>query len=145
MGLSFDELMPPTDNESDLKKILKRTRLDIGGGSQQGNVSAIGGRLGYNQPIDDTSSVNVGVSGHAAKGKGWRDAGLDRADLEYQKKLESGHKLKASLGAGKGGIDSAKVSYEIPFKKGGKVKPKSTASSRADGIAKKGKTRGRYL
>lgn len=30
-----------------------------------------------------------------------------------------------------------------PYKKGGKVKP--TASSRADGIAKRGKTRGRYV
>ena len=145
MGLNLDELLPKTDSESDLKKILGRARLDIGGGSSQGNVSSVGGRLGYTQPIDESSSVDVGVSGHAAKGKGWSDVGLDRLDAEYQKKFKNGHKLNASIGAGKGGVDEANVKYEIPFKKGGNVKTKPTASSRADGIAKRGKTKGRYL
>lgn len=117
--------------------VLDRLSLEGSGTKSQGNT-IIGGRLGYNQPIDDSSSIEAGVSGHYAKGKNWKDAAVDNVDATYQKRLKSGNSLKASLGAGNGGINSAKVSYDIPFKKGGTV----TASSRADGIALRGKTRG---
>ena len=117
--------------------VLDRLSLKGSGTKSQGNT-VIGGRLGYNQPIDDSSSIEAGVSGHYAKGKDWKDVGIDNIDAAYQKRLESGNSLRASIGAGKSGIDSAKLSYNIPFKKGGTV----TASSRADGIALRGKTKG---
>lgn len=54
---------------------------------------------------------------------------------------------RASLGVGRRGAIGAGAS--IPFKKGGAVKKMakggSTASKRGDGIAKKGKTKGRFV
>ena len=142
----FSDLLPPTDEESDLQKVLNHAQLTLGGGSQPNGINSINGRLGYNQPIDDTSSINAGVSGHAMKGKGFSDAGLDHADIAYQKKLASGNKISASLGAGRGGVDSAKLGYEIPFKKGGKVKAKpKTSTVRGHGIERRGKTKGRFV
>lgn len=130
-----DALSEYTD--SDTKKVSVS-----GGGAKNKYGKFASGKVNYGQPIDETSDINVGVSGHYAKGEGWKDKGIDRVDAEYSKKFKDDSKLKASLGAnvgqGKKGIDSANISYEIPFKKGGKV----TASSRADGIAQRGKTRG---
>jgi hypothetical protein len=124
-------------SNSDKKKISA-----FAGGAKNKYGKFASGTVNYDQPIDETSDMHVGVSGHYAKGKGWKDKGIDRVDAEYSKKFKDESKLKASLGAnvgqGKKGIDSANISYEIPFKTGGKV----TASSRADGIAQRGKTRG---
>jgi hypothetical protein len=123
--------------DSDRKKISVS-----GGGSKNKDGKSASGRVDYDQPIDETSDMHLGVSGHYTKGKYRNDKGIDRVDAEYSKKFKDDSKLKASLGAnfgqGKKGLDSANISYEIPFKKGGKV----TASSRADGIAERGKTRG---
>jgi hypothetical protein len=129
--------------------VLDRLRLQ-GGGSKNQDMTAIGGRLGYTQPIDDSSSIEAGLAGHYVKGKDFKDVALDRADLRYQKKFENDSKLRARIGAnvnknmGKRGIDEANIEYEIPFKKGGKVKV-SKASKRADGCAQRGKTRGRMV
>jgi len=128
-------------DELDASKIAKRVSVS-GSGAKNKYGKFANGRASYDQPIDDTSNLNIGASGHYAKGDGWKDKGIDRVDAEYTKKFKNDSVLKASLGAnvgeGKKGIDSANVSYEIPFKKGGKV----TASTRADGIAQRGKTRG---
>jgi hypothetical protein len=43
---------------------------------------------------------------------------------------------------GKTGVDQANIEYEIPFKNGGKV---SKASKSGDGIAQRGKTKGRIV
>jgi len=134
-------------NPENTGTVLDRLRLQ-GSGSKNQDMTALGGRLGYTQPIDESSSVEAGLSGHYVKGKGFEDAAIDRADLRYQKKFANDSKLKARLGAnvnknmGKKGIDEANIEYEIPFKKGGKV---SKASKRADGCAQRGKTRGRLV
>jgi hypothetical protein len=123
--------------DSDTKKVSVS-----GGGAKNKYGKFASGRVDYSQPIDKTSDIHLGASGHYAKGEGWKDKGIDRVDAEYSKKFKDESKLKASLGAnvgqGKKGIDSANISYEIPFKKGGKV----TASSRADGCCVRGKTKG---
>lgn len=50
---------------------------------------------------------------------------------------------RASLGVGRRG--AVGVGASVPFKKGGAVKKASAASKRGDGIAKKGKTKGRFV
>ena len=113
-------------------------------------MTVIGGRRGYTQPIDDESSIEAGLSGHYVKGKGFKDKAVDKADLRYQKKFKNDSELRASIGAnlnkdmGKRGVNEANIEYEIPVKKGGKVKV-SKASKRADGCAQRGKTRGRIV
>jgi len=127
-------------------------RFSVSGGGERGRgTTGMGGRASYKHPIDDSSSVEVGASGHYAKGKGFKDAGVDRADLEYKKRFKNDSELRARIGAnlnemaGKRGVDEIGVDYTIPFKKGGKVTSKtSKASSRADGCAKTGKTRGKF-
>jgi hypothetical protein len=131
----------------DIKKFLDRVDYQVGG-SNQNKVSSLGGSLGYTQPIDDTSSIRAGISGHYAKSKDFEDKGIDRATLSYKKKLQNDHEFGAKIGAnlnkdqGKTGVDEIGVSYKIPFKKGGKV---SSASKRGDGIAQRGKTKGRLV
>ena len=138
----------------ELKKILDRTRLDVSGGNES-NVVNVGGRLGYTQPIDDTSRLDMGVSGHATKGHKFKDVGVDQADFTYSKRLDNDSELRAKLRKNIGnskGEEYIGAEYEIPFKKGGKVtskaksKPKaSSASKRGDGIAQRGKTKGRLV
>lgn len=128
----------------DLEKILNRVNVS-GRGFKSDNATVLGGRLGYTQPIDDTSSLEVGASGHYAKGKGWKDTGIDQADLTYAKRFKDDSELRAKVrkNVGKGqGEEYIGAEYEIPFKKGGKV---SKASKRADGIAQRGKTKGRIV
>lgn len=57
--------------------------------------------------------------------------------------LEEKHKETAKRTRSEEPADGEMATHYRPYKKGGKVKP--TASSRADGIASRGKTRGRYL
>lgn len=128
----------PLEEQEDL---LKRFNVS-GGGSKDKDVTSMGGRAQYRHPLDDESAIEVGLSGHYAKGKNWKDAGLDRGDFTYERKLGKDSKLRATLGGGKKGIDSGFVGYEAEFKKGGKVdKPKV----RGHGIEKKGKTKGRFI
>ena len=129
---------------ADVAEIIKRLNLNAGG-SKSDDVSSVGGRLGYVHPIDDSSSIEVGASGHYAKGKGFKDAGIDRGDVTYSKEFENKHKLRASLGGGAKGVDEGSITYEIPFKKGGKVKKVAKPKVRGHGIEKKGKTKGRFV
>ena len=121
--------------------ILKRFNVSAGG-SKSRDVTSLGGRAQYRHPIDDKSAVELGLSGHYAKGKDFKDAGVDRGDVTYERKLANDALLRATLGAGKGGIDSGFISYEKEFKKGGKVK---TPKVRGHGIEKRGKTKGRFV
>lgn len=139
----------------ELMKILSNLEV-TGGGGRTGDMTQLGGRVGTRVPLDDTSNVGVGLSGHYVKGKGFKDSGVDRADVSYGKRFDNDSELRARLGAnlnemaGRRGVDEIGVEYEIPFKKGGKVKAKakpktSSASKRGDGIARKGKTKGRFV
>ena len=129
---------------ADVAEIIKRLNLNAGG-SKSDDMSSLGGRLGYVHPIDKSSSIEIGASGHYAKGKGFKDAGIDRGDVTYSKEFENKHKLKASLGGGAKGVDEGSITYEIPFKKGGKVKKVAKPKVRGHGIEKKGKTKGRFV
>ena len=128
-------------DEKDLKEILSRINVQ-GGGYKSDDATVLSGRLGYTHPIDDSSEVEVGASGHYAKGKGWKDTNIDRGDVTYRKKFKDDSELRARIGGGAKGIDEGRIEYEIPFKKGGKV---SKASKRGDGIAQRGKTKGRLV
>ena len=129
---------------ADIEEILKRFNFDISG-SKDDDVTQVGGRVGYKHPIDESSSIEVGASGHYAKGKGWKDANVDRGDVTYSKEFDNKHKLKASLGGGSKGIDEGRIEYEIPFKKGGKVKKAAVPKVRGHGCEQKGKTKGRFV
>ena len=138
--------------EEALKQILREEQADLrkglsisGGGSKDKDATSIGGRAQYRQPLDDKSAIEIGLSGHYAKGKNWKDAGLDYGDLTYEQKLDKNDLLRASLGAGRGGVDSGFISYEKEFKKGGKVKKSTKPKVRGHGIEKKGKTKGRFV
>jgi len=92
-----------------------------GGGSSNQEVTQLGGRVGYTQPIDEDTLIRMGLSGHYAKGKDWRNAGLDRGDIGFERKLDRNSTLKASLGAGRRGVDEANISYNRRFADGGAV------------------------
>jgi hypothetical protein len=83
---------------------------------------------------------------------------VDRLDNEYGGYRYQVKPAETSTGGGRGGmggvggggmnpIDLEKVPGRRPLKmaKGGAVKVKSSASKRADGIVKKGKTKGRMV
>jgi hypothetical protein len=125
--------------------LLKRFNVS-GGGSKADGVTAVGGRLGYKHPINESSDIEVGASGHYVKGQGFKDAGIDRVDAIYRKKFENDSELRAKAGVGKRGQGEVGFEYEIPLKmkKGGKVKKPST-KVRGHGIEKKGKTKGRFI
>jgi hypothetical protein len=121
------------------------SRLNIsGGGSKADGVTSVGGRLGYKHPINESSDIEVGASGHYAKGKDFKDKGVDRLDATYRKRFENDSELRAKAGVGKRGQGEVGFEYEIPLnlKKGGKVKAPKV---RGHGIEKKGKTKGRFI
>jgi hypothetical protein len=123
------------------------SRLNIsGGGSKADGVTSVGGRLGYKHPINESSDIEVGASGHYAKGKDFKDKGVDRLDATYRKRFENDSELRAKAGVGKRGQGEVGFEYEIPLnlKKGGKVKARAP-KVRGHGIEKKGKTKGRFV
>ena len=136
-----------------LEEILRRIQLS-GSAEKTREMIQAGGRLGFTVPLDESSDIGVGATGHYAKGKGFKDTNIDRADVSYRKRFDNDSELRARLGAnlderrGKRGVDEIGIEYEIPFKKGGKVKKKtparSSASKRGDGCAKKGHTKGKF-
>ena len=130
----------PLKEQEDL---LKRFSIS-GGGSNAEGVTAVGGRLGYKHPINASSDIEIGASGHYAKGKGFKDKDIDRIDATYRKRFENDSELRAKAGVGKRGQGEFGVEYEIPLKmkKGGKVK---ITKVRGHGIEKKGKTKGRFI
>lgn len=132
--------LTPAEQEN----LLKRFNIS-GGGSKADKVTSVGGRLAYRQPIDNSSDVEIGVSGHYAKGKEFKDKAIDRIDAAYRKRFDNESELRTRLGAGKKGVDEIGVEYEIPFKKGGKVKKQPATKVRGHGIEKKGKTKGRFV
>ena len=74
--------MPKTAKEY-LKDIPVAEREDLskrfnisGGGSKDDDVSFIGGRLGYKHPINESSDIEIGASGHYVKGKEFNDKGV---------------------------------------------------------------------
>jgi hypothetical protein len=142
MAKSAEEYLKDLSQEEE--NLLKRFNVS-GGGSKADGVTAIGGRLGYKYPINKSSDIEVGASGHYAKGKGFKDTGIDRGDVTYTKRFDNESELRAKLGAGKRGVDEFGVEYEIPFKKGGKVKKVAKPKVRGHGIEKKGKTKGRFV
>jgi len=139
----------PKYAQDELRDVVKRITATANAARDKENTFA-SGRLGYKHPISDTSDLELGLMGHYAKGKDYKDVGLDRADLKYSKRFKDESELRARFGAnlnknsGKRGVDEFGVEYEIPFKKGGRVKGKAkSASQRGDGCAKRGKTRGK--
>ena len=141
MAKSAEEYLKdiPLAEQEDLLK-----RFDIvGGGIKDKDVTSMGGRAQYRQPLDDKSAIEIGLSGHYAKGKNFKDKGIDRGDFTYERKLGKDSKLRATLGGDKKGIDSGFVGYEAEFKKGGAVKVKPKV--RGHGVEKKGKTKGRFV
>ena len=126
------------------ENLLNRFNIS-GGGSKADGVTAVGGRLGYKHPINASSDIEIGASGHYTKGKDFKDKGIDRIDAAYKKRFDNESEFRAKLGAGKRGVDEVGVEYEIPFKKGGKVKKASAPKVRGHGIEKKGKTKGRFV
>ena len=145
MAKSAEEYLKdlPLKEQEDL---LKRFNIS-GGGSNAEGITAVGGRLGYKHPINESSDIEVGASGHYAKGKGFKDKGIDRLDAIYRKRFENESELRAKAGVGKRGEGEAGFEYEIPLnlKKGGKVKKASAPKVRGHGIEKKGKTKGRFV
>jgi hypothetical protein len=142
MAKSAEEYLKdiPLAEQEDLLK-----RFDIvGGGSKADGVTAVGGRLGYKYPIDASSDIEVGASGHYVKGKDFKDKGIDRLDATYRKRFENDSELRAKAGIGKRGAGEFGVEYEIPLnlKRGGKVKAPKV---RGHGVEKKGKTKGRFI
>jgi hypothetical protein len=130
-----------------------------------GDVSSTTADVGYKKYLGDKSSISGKLSGHSTKGKGWKDKSIDRKEIggEYvgdnldvnanvgfdkegfsdaglgaNYKASKNLDLNANARYNKYGDTSINVGGEYKFKKGGKV----TASSRADGIAQRGKTRG---
>jgi hypothetical protein len=127
------------------ENLLNRFNIS-GGGSKADGVTAVGGRLGYKHPINESSDIEVGASGHYAKGKDFKDKDIDRLDATYRKKFKNDSELRAKAGIGKRGQGEVGFEYEIPLnlKKGGKVKARAP-KVRGHGIEKKGKTKGRFV
>ena len=142
MAKSAEEYLKDLSQEEE--DLLKRFNVS-GGGSKADGVTAAGGRLAYKHPINASSDIEIGASGHYVKGKDFKDAGIDRGDVTYTKRFDNKSELRAKAGAGKRGFDEFGVEYEIPLKKGGKVKKSSTSKVRGHGIEKKGKTKGRFV
>jgi len=141
MAKSAEEYLKDLSQEEE--DLLKRFNIS-GGGSKADGVTAVGGRLGYKYPINASSDIEVGASGHYVKGKDFKDKGIDRLDATYRKRFENDSELRAKAGIGKRGAGEVGVEYEIPLnlKRGGKVKAPKV---RGHGIEKKGKTKGRFI
>lgn len=78
------------------------------------------------------------------------DAELDREEKRFSRQQEETEKASRGAGAGRGFVNPP-IPEDAMYKRGGDVKKYAkggkvaSASKRADGIAKRGKTKGRYL
>jgi hypothetical protein len=118
---------------------------DINGESiAQGRV--ISGRAGINKDLGNGLRASAGITGKSIKAGDYKNTGITGGDVTLEKQFENGTKLRGKYNDNETehGTQEKKIGaeLEIPFKKGGKV---SSASSRADGCAQRGKTRGRYI
>jgi hypothetical protein len=135
---------------------------DIKGGKSE-NYSPFQTRAGYRQSVGE-GSVSAGVSrsnrdphtlikdvsGDVPFGKGRLFGGLNEV-TSHGERVAKGHNIgfDTELGKGRFGASFGKsgdnkmgnITYRLPLKKGGKV----TASTRADGIAQRGRTKGRVI
>jgi hypothetical protein len=132
-------------------------------GTKKENYSPYQTRASYRKQIGE-GSVSAGVSrsntdphthvrelsGDIPVGKGRLFGGVNEV-VSHGEKVGKGHNIgfDTELGKGRLGASFSKsgdnkmgnVTYRLPFKQGGKV----TASTRADGIAQRGKTKGRVI
>jgi hypothetical protein len=132
-------------------------------GTKSENYSPFQTRASYRQPVGE-GSVSAGVSrsnrdphtlikdvsGDVPLGKGRLFGGVNEV-ISHGEKVGKGHNIgfDTELGKGRFGASFGKsgdnkmgnITYRLPLKKGGKV----TASSRADGIAQRGRTKGRVI
>ena len=140
----------------------KMEKEDVGGPKKE-NYSPAQIRAGYRKQLGE-GSVSAGVSrsaddphtqirdlsGDIPVGNGRLFGGLNEV-VSHGEKVGSGKnigysgevgpgRLSASLGRS-GQNKTGNLMYQIPFAKGGKI----TASKRADGIAQRGKTKGRVI
>ena len=108
--------------------------ISEGGGSESGGSDGYGGGSEGGSGGGSGGSSEVGSGGNFNSGS----ALVDRA-IKFAKDgvpFAGGKITPAKVGSGYG------AKWSMNFSKGGKV---SSASKRADGIAQRGKTKGRYL
>lgn len=131
---------------------LKRLSVS-GGGSSSDGVTQFGGRVGYTHPLDEKTKLSGGISGHYAKGKNFKDAGVDRGDIGIEHQLDRNSSIKAMLGTGRRGVDEGRVTYNKRFADGGEVwnqprpkglgKPKQLTPAKKSAAKKAAKAAGR--
>ena len=106
------------------------------------------GRLTGKKKLSDEDELEAYADLMAMRGEGMgTKTKIPGVGARYRKKLSPDSSIEfygEKREKGMGEPWSAGVNYRKEFKKGGKVKAK-TASSRADGIAQRGKTRGKMV
>ena len=81
MAKSAEEYLKDLSQEQE--DLLKRFNVS-GGGSKADGVTAAGGRLASKHPINASSDIEIGASGHYAKGKGFKDAGGNELKIRVE-------------------------------------------------------------
>ena len=106
-GLELKYFTPPTyerrapqqeqevSKQDILDEILNRVRINASGSSNK-YAKGLGGTLSYTQPIDENNLLRLGVSGHAYKGDGWSDKGIDSGNIDYIHKFAKGGAVEAN-------------------------------------------------
>ena len=146
-----------------LQTMLGKMETEDSKGTKSENYSPFQTRASYRQPVGE-GSVSAGVSrsnrdphtiikdvsGDVPLGNGRLFGGVNEV-TSHGERVAKGHNIGYSTKLGEGRLNASfgksgdnkmgNLSYQLPFKKGGKV----TASTRADGIAARGKTKGRLL
>lgn len=146
-----------------LQTMLGKMEAEDTKGTKSENYSPFQTRASYRQPVGE-GSVSAGVSrsnrdphtlikdvsGDVPLGKGRLFGGVNEV-TSHGERVAKGHNIGYSTKLGEGRLNASfgksgdnkmgNLSYQLPFKKGGKV----TASTRADGIAQRGRTKGRVL
>ena len=132
---------------SRVNPISSAAQLDLGFGSSpeqlQKNKAA---DLGYKEIHDKYNPQDKDQKAKAAENKEFEDKRQQRSKLIQQTEMAKINEIlnrPKGGGGGSGGVGGLKsMKYEpVKYAKGGKV----SASSRADGIAQRGKTRGRIV
>jgi len=116
----FDKGGDVIDESSTLspEELMKRLSLS-GGASSDKNVTQMGGRVGYTHPLSEKTKLSGGLAGHYAKGKNFRDYGIDRADVGVEHQIDRDSYIKAMLGGNRKGIDQGQITYNRSFADGG--------------------------
>jgi hypothetical protein len=146
-----------------LETMLGKMEEEDAKGGRNENYSPFQTRASYRQPVGE-GSVSAGVSrsnrdphtiikdvsGDVPLGKGRLFGGVNEV-TSHGERVGKGHNIGYSTKLGEGRLNASfgksgdnkmgNVTYQLPFKQGGKV----TASTRADGIAQRGRTKGRVI